>query len=336
MEHLIGKRVLFLAPSFFGYEHVIVSELTKFGAVVKHYDERPFSSSLSKVLNRLNLKFFIRKSIVSHFNSIVNVAKVEPFDYLFVIAPETMDANFVRSLKLTNPNMKSILYMWDSIKNKSNAQKVLRFFDHVFTFDKTDKDFAPGIEFLPLFYPDNFAEKARCQKAPSEMQYAACFIGSAHSDRAKVVKKISAEFEKRGLRTFVFLFCPGKLYFWLRKIFTNEYTGLSMQDLSFSSLSKQEMQDVLDNSNIVIDIQHPGQTGLTMRTIEMLGYGKKLVTTNREVASYDFYDPNNIAVVDRNTPVLADDFIASTYQPPECSVVLDYSMSAWLGKIFAE
>ncbi len=336
MEHLFGKRILFLAPSFFGYEHLIVSELTKLGAIVRHFDERPFSSSISKVLNRLNLKIFIKKSIVDHFNFIAELAVAEPFDYLFVISPETMDSNFIRRLKLSNPNMKSILYMWDSIRNKSNAQKVLGSFDIVLTFDKTDLDFSPGIQFLPLFYPNEFLEKSQSINSACKNKYSACFIGSAHSDRAKVVKRISYEFEKRGLNTFVFLYCPGKLYFWLRKIFTNEYIGLSMKDLSFSSLSKQQMQDVLDNSDIVIDIQHPDQTGLTMRTIEMLGYGKKLVTTNNAIVNYDFYDPRNIAVVDRVVPSLTDEFIASSYQPPHHSVVLDYSLGAWLAKIFAK
>lgn len=333
MEYLAGKRILFMSPSFFGYEHEIVAQLQDAGAIVQYYDERPFSSSFAKVLNRLNLKFFIRKTIREHHKQIVETAVKEPFDYFFVISPETMGAGFVKELRATNPAMKTVLYMWDSIQNK-NAQGVLELFDQVFTFDRTDKEFFPDTNFLPLFYSEAFERPSGSLQANTSFKYAACFIGSAHSDRAKVIKRIAKEFERRGLETFVFLYCPGKLFFWLRKLFTNEFSGMSMKDFSFSSLSKKEIQDVLDSSGIVIDIEHPSQTGLTMRTIEMLGFGKKLITTNADVVNYDFYNPNNIAIVDRNAPALTDAYIQSLYEAPSDSLVVNYSLKVWLSKIF--
>ena len=36
-------------------------------------------------------------------------------------------------------------------------------------------------------------------------------------------------------------------------------------------------------SEVILDINHPGQNGLTMRTFEALGAGKKLITTNTEI-----------------------------------------------------
>lgn len=329
----MGKRVLFISPSFFGYEHEIVSQLESMGAIVQYYDERPFSSSLAKICNRVNFKFFIKKTIQHHYEKILKAAADDAFDYFFVISPETMTANFVERLKVINPNIKTLLYMWDSIANK-DAEGVLHLFDKVFTFDRNDKKLFPNVNFLPLFYSKLFSRDSGGGQVNNHFKYEACFIGSAHSDRAKVVKKIAREFERRGLETFVFLYCPGQLYFWLRKIFTNEYAGMSVKEFSFTSLSKKEIQNVLDSSNIVIDIEHPSQNGLTMRTIEMLGYGKKLITTNSDVVNYDFYDPNNIAVVDRNTPVLTDMFIQSVYRAPVNSVVLSYSLRAWLEKIF--
>jgi hypothetical protein len=48
----------------------------------------------------------------------------------------------------------------------------------------------------------------------------------------------------------------------------------------------------------VLDVNHSAQTGLTMRSIETIGARKKLITTNREVEEYDFYDPTRIHVID--------------------------------------
>jgi hypothetical protein len=78
----------------------------------------------------------------------------------------------------------------------------------------------------------------------------------------------------------------------------------------------------------VLDIQHPRQTGLTMRTLEALGAGKKLVTTNVQVKEYDFYDERQVRVVDRMNPSVGldleffkkDDFFVSLEKIDSCSI----------------
>ena len=64
--------------------------------------------------------------------------------------------------------------------------------------------------------------------------------------------------------------------------------------MSFKSLSSNEIVSYYDRSNIVLDISHPGQSGLTMRTFETIGAGKKLITTNADIKNYPFYNPENI------------------------------------------
>ena len=50
---LKDKRILFLAPAFFGYEKAIQSKMEEMGAKVDFYDERsitkPFQSALLKI-----------------------------------------------------------------------------------------------------------------------------------------------------------------------------------------------------------------------------------------------------------------------------------------------
>ena len=58
------------------------------------------------------------------------------------------------------------------------------------------------------------------------------------------------------------------------------------------------MLDFLRQCKIVLDLQHPKQQGLSFIVFEALTYGKKLITLNQDIVTYDFYRPENIHVVE--------------------------------------
>lgn len=332
MSDLVGKKILFICPHFFEYEREIELELIKLGACVDFYDERPFKSSVEKILNRLNLKFAINNKIKKYYSNILQRTENIDYDYLFVVAPETMTPEFLMELKLKNNKIKTILYLWDSIKNKKNVSIIIEYFDKVFTFDRSDSTMNDKVAFLPLFYIAAYSNK---HNPCNNYCYNLAFIGTAHSGRFNIVNSISKKVGVENTRNFLFFYSPSKLVFLLKKILTNELNGISIKDISFKSMQPSDVFSVLANSNIVIDIEHPNQNGLTMRTIEMLGMQKKLITTNKNVVDYDFYHPSNILVIDRHDPHIPADFLESSYQPVDETIRLRYCISAWLTSIFS-
>ena len=51
-----------------------------------------------------------------------------------------------------------------------------------------------------------------------------------------------------------------------------------------------------------------------MRTIEIaLGMRKKSITTNLDIKEYDFYDKNNILIIDRKNPIINKEFLETNY-----------------------
>ncbi|MEH8175710.1 hypothetical protein ACET7Y_19775 [Aeromonas veronii] len=331
MKYLAGKKILFICPRFFGYEREIELELINLGAKVDYFNERPFESSVAKVLNRLNFKAAIKKAIEYHYSNIIQKSASVNYDYLFVVAPETMTTDFIKDIKVNNKKIKTVLYLWDSIKNKKNAFDLIEHFDKVLTFDKTDSLINSKVGFLPLFYIDAYAQKSN----QSRDIYQLAFIGTAHSGRYNLVKKIIDNLGVKKHKNYLFYFSPSKLLFCLKKSLTNELNGMSFKDISFNSMTSKEIISVLADTNVVIDIEHPRQNGLTMRTIEMLGMQKKLITTNKNVAEYDFYNKNNILIVDRNNPQVDPEFIHSKYQHVDKVILEKYRLSTWLINLFS-
>lgn len=333
MNNLSGKKILFICPRFFGYELEIERELTQLGATVDFFDERPFNSSIAKILNRLNLKLAINRKIKNYYSSILDSTDKKNYDFLFVISPETMTPEFLIDLRDRQKNIKTILYLWDSIKNKKNAFSLIEHFDKVITFDESDMLLSDRIDFLPLFYINAYDRKG---KEKNKFIYNVAFIGTAHSGRYSIVNEIIKQIDDNSdFKNFIFFFSPSKILFLLKKIFTNELDGISFNDISFKSMTSRDMIAILDDTHIIIDIEHPNQNGLTMRTIEMLGMQKKIITTNASVKKYDFYNSQNIYIVDRKKPSIDVGFLQSDYEPVNESIREKYSLPLWLKTLFS-
>jgi hypothetical protein len=89
------------------------------------------------------------------------------------------------------------------------------------------------------------------------------------------------------------------------------------------------VQKIRHNSNVILDIHHRNQSGLTIRTIEAIGLEKKIVTTNREIANYDFDDERNIFILDRKNFEIPASFFKIPYKPLSQNIINRYSLHAF-------
>lgn len=328
MINLESKSILFISPTFFGYEQSIQKRLEELGGVVDYFDERPANSFWVKAFIRINPRF-LSYIIKKYYKKIENKIQDKSYDYIFVLNIEAMPASFLNYIRKRNPTAKFILYMWDSIFNKKNTLHYISFFDKVFSFDANDCKQIPTIRFRPLFYLNEYKQIADY----TDFEYDFSFIGTAHSDRYYLIRTLQKQIENKGMRGYWFLYLQSRKLFLFNKINNPAFKGASLKDFNYKSLPKQLLLDKIKKSKVVLDIQHPKQSGLTMRTIEMLGAKRKLVTTNSMIRTYDFYSPDNILVIDRNNPVIPNEFFNTTYLSLPDPVYYKYSLDGWLEDI---
>ena len=326
MKELSGKKILMLSPNFFGYENEIKKEIENKGATVLWYDERPKNDFFTKVFIRLNLKVLIKKKIYEYYNNIIEQTKNSKLDYLFLVAPETINEELITKIKSLHPNLKIYIYMWDSVKNKKNGFALLSIADKFFTFDPTDIKINQKIQFLPLFYIDDYKNLST---NTTNMKYDISFVGTVHSDRYPIIKRLEDDF-----KVFHYFYSPSKLLFKLQRLLKSSFKNIDPSDIHFESFKKDELLKLINESRAVIDIEHPDQKGLTMRTIEMLGARKKFITTNSNIREYDFFNEANILVIDRKNPVIDKSFLELPYADLDNSIYEKYSLSNWTKHIF--
>ena len=62
-------------------------------------------------------------------------------------------------------------------------------------------------------------------------------------------------------------------------------------------ISYEEVLDKSSKCSVIVDIVKEGQSGLTLRVLEALFFGKKLITNNKNICTCDFYRSDNVFIV---------------------------------------
>lgn len=324
------KRILFFAPNFFGYDLEIKKSLEKMGAVVDFYDDRPANSVFYKVLIRLSPRMASRK-IHRYFNNIIEQNKNTKYDYIFFIKCESALEKDLFNLHEKFGEAKFILYLYDSIKNIRYFDMKKKYFDEIYSFDLGDVKKTKDMKFLPLFYLDCYKKDET-----EEYKYDLSFIGTAHSDRPKIINCLRKQLV-RDERTYFFqLYVPSKVIFYIKKFIYKDFRELyECGHITLEKIPTKVVIDIIKVSNVILDVQHPRQTGLTIRTIELLGMNKKIATTNENIKEYDFYDNQNIMIIDRNLPSIDDVLFMKKFKTIPNEIYESYSIHTWIERIFS-
>lgn len=326
---LVDKSILFISVKFFNYETLIKKKLESLGAKVDYFDERPSNSFWSKAIIRLKKDFYSYR-INKYFHQIIEKIKDNEYDYFFLIKGEATPKFFIDYLRNKNPNIKLIYYTFDSFVNNSNGLELIKYFDDVFTFDNIDAA-KYQLKFRPLFFADDYSE---LYSQTSSCSYDLTFIGTAHSDRYLISENAKEWCIKNSLNPFSFYFSPSKFLFHFKKQTDKNFHKFDFDKISFNSLTHSEIIEIYKKSKVILDINHPGQVGLTMRTFETLGAGRKLITTNAEVKSYPFYNENNIWILDRNNLIFDVAFFKSPFIKLDQNLYNSMSINGWLEDVF--
>lgn len=316
------KRILLISSDFFKYYELISKELENQGWDVTYINDRPSANPFIKIFIR-KFRFLMTWYLNSfYFNKTKNAGV---FDHILIIKGEGITPKFIQHLRQHHSRGKIFLYLWDGIKNSTGALQNAVVVDQTFTFDPQDSE-QYKFPLLPLFYVDSINKSV---DPTAQAQWDISFVGSVHGDRLKVIDRI----RKNSLpetKFFIFVYFPSKLLFYFRKFLDSSFSSFASDELSLKTLPKQQAQDVFNRSRAVLDIHHMNQTGLTMRTLEVLSLGKKLVTTNETIKKYPFYKESSIWIIDRQNPYVDPAFFSSEISADYAALLKPYELAQWV------
>lgn len=321
------KKILMIAPQFYGYETAIINNLSKLGCDIYY---------INPSIDEKNILMKIIYKYVKTFNSLIDefyyntkLRKVpNDMDDVFVIYTQYITESIIKKIIMKYPSCKHILYFWDSICNNPGALQITKYFDKIFTFDPSDSE-EFGWKYRPLFYIEDYLVN-------EGRDIDVTFIGSVHSNRIDIANKLRRFSEEKSLSSYIALYSKKIIFYFKKYIKKNiEYNEANAKNFTFRRLSLKETYRIYGKSKIVIDYVYPNQIGLTMRTVEALGSGCLLVTNNVNIKKEKIYDPKIIYVYDGENLEIPQEFLQ--YKGKRDTLISKYySLNNWIEEVFID
>ena len=293
------QNILLIMPNFFDYPQIISKELEGMGYEVDYFDDRPSTSGIVKAIIRVN-RNMISRYIKNYFDKIMSTVQSKKYDIVFLISGQSLSFSeeMILQIKKAQKTAKFILYQWDSLKNFPYIQKMEKYFDKCYSFDRKDVEENPKLNFFDAALDCRYEKIGKSSK--KNYKYDFCFIGTAHPKKYKFIREMSKQLKNIYPKQYIYFFFPSLIVFFYRKVMNKELRKAHLQEFHFKPLSGEELESIYKESKCILDSAQDGQLGLTIRIFEALGAKKKIITTNEDIKNYDFYREENIYVYDGN------------------------------------
>ena len=238
--------------------------------------------------------------------------KVIIFDYGYQRGME-------RYIRRVNPDCQVYLFFWNRVNRYNKKHLLFLNSDAIFSTDPADcRQY--GLKYNHIFYPKEFYTPYA-----SVGQDKLFFLG-ADKGRAPYIASLKPILQGSGL------VCDIRI---LSSVTDSGYRYRFQDILTDKGLSYKEYLSQLKSCGVLLDVNQEGQNALTMRVMESIFLSKKLITNNRHILDYDFYDPNNIFVLPKEGIPLTEEirsFLDKPFNPYPHYILDSYSFEHWISQ----
>lgn len=259
------------------------------------------------------------------------------YDYFLAIDGLMVSPGFFQKLKSQYPNIVSILYLYDRVKDNYELNVFFKHYDRILTFDRLDSQ-QYGIIHLPYYWIPCSDETAIQNDIFAMASYKA-------GERYEVFSKVRQIALDAGLRVNIHLWHPNinnpplyQIKYYIKKCIGKKMLPLAkLKEEIFTDkkLSPDEFRHNIYSSKVILDTNNNYQEGLTPRFMWAIGAGKKIIMTNNYVKDYPFFNPEQIFLLKDNYQQIPD-FIRKPFEmsTETKKILLPYRIDNWIKTLF--
>ncbi len=199
------------------------------------------------------------------------------------------------------PHLRIIYWYWNKVNKYTNPKRIKCSRTEFWSFNYRDCQ-KYGMDYNIQYYYE-VDEKSEILKSDI------FFIGHDHGRRKKI-EKIRKEAEKQGLR------CDFEI------ISSNK-----------KNIPYDEVRRKIASAKAVLEINQSSQDGYTLRALESLFFGKKLITDNKRIRELPFYSRSNVYIIGREKRSLKE-FLEIPYDNTFDIYRSKFDIHAWINNFF--
>jgi len=278
-------RILFIGIDYFDYAARISAAFERLGHSVDFHpiEYRSFASKTAKTLAR---KAYEHHRAAYHWRLIEESAAGD-YDIVLFIQTHQMRHDAMERLRSLHPKAYFVLYNWDALATH-DYRDWIRHFDHVATFDPDDARHL-GVAYLPLFAIPRFFDIDHARAATIDIYFVGSLVTMSRFD---ALERLQLFCESANLSTGFHLVCSPVVRWRLWR------AGKSLPGVTGESIGFEGIVAMLEASHATFDFANHKQSGYTMRLIENMCAGRKIITENPRILKESFYREDRFLLVD--------------------------------------
>lgn len=348
-------KIFFLASPYADLYKEIVNEMERKGHEVvvildKTLRHDPYLDS-SKLKAVKKVIFVNTYDIYNHYwnKMIATDARLsEPYDLFLTLSGYSVGERLIRHLETVNPHIKKVFYTWDNCAYYA-FDRMLPWFDRNYTFDVEDAKLNPKWNLLPIYC------KAPTHNETQLILYDIFSIGTNHGDRLPYLCRILPQLKAKALSYCIKLIelqttlsWKQSLKYHILKAIGSKKHEAYLRWIEFICekedkygikqnyyIAQNEYNELISQSRCVLDDQRNTQSGLTAKFMWALANRKKIVTTNKWAYEYEFVSPKQVLIIDKDNPIISEDFIKDPIAEDEFSDVSSYYIDRWVDELLS-
>ncbi len=316
------KKIFLLSATLYGYEKVIIENFFKidYGVDFLDYSKKNYKKAreISNFFVRLYNDIYLRKYKKINLKDQLEAKELNKdllkidgnkYEYFIKIGPIFLEES---SLKILREKFKiCISHHWDTIE-KNNEKKFLlekKYFKKISSYNKKDS-IKYNINYLPNFY----------YKTVENNTYIKNSIFTIMSDFSRLgfLEKIAKTLKDNEIDYDI-------------NLITSKKINSSLIKVSSKSMDLENVLNEILKYKAVLELVRERNKGCsTFRAIECIGLRKKLITNNKDIIYEDYYNRNNILIIDEKNINIPKKFLESSYEEIPREIFEKYKIENWI------
>lgn len=204
-------------------------------------------------------------------------------------------------IKKINPKCKTILWIWNPISNRQMRFLNDKNLDEIYSYSEKDSQ-KYGIKYNTTFYNKELKENF----VQNNEVYDIVFLGR-NKNRKNIIENFKNDIKNYNLKTNFKIIEDGE-----------------------NEISYYEYLNWISKSKAILDIVNNIYQGPTLRTMESIFLNKKMITNNREIMNYEFYNKNNFFILGIDDINNIESFVNSSYVRNDKKILNYFEFENWL------
>lgn len=300
-----GKSVLFVCPKVAGFYKEIISELESREYIVDYIFDKCSTNDPDFIHAKNyncggNAKEVVLKEYEQYWKQLLCSNDYDKkYDILLVVDGKMLHPCLFSILRKRNPQVRFINYLFDTSRGNYNFHKNAKYFNSVYSYDKHD-----CAKYNYVFLPIPWVQQNNIDEVHGTLDLFG--MGTYDPERYKIYTFVKDIAKQNGYSYFLKLYMDAIEYYPIKFVIgtvlkIKKYLSPRIyysKMIVHKKMPSEIFIKKMNCSRVIVDSINPYQDGLTARCTWALGAEKKIITNNTSIKEYDFFDPDQIFVIE--------------------------------------